>query len=292
MSPGDSRLQPEPAQPRPDRPRRAGPGRRAPRALWPLVASLLMLSGCATQWQGGEQGLPRLVVQNKALTPDNGGREARVEDLQAGDILLSAGSGLNAVSIRVSTLSPVSHAALYLGEGRVIDAVGSGVREVPLDVFVDEASAVVAFRHPGMRPDHLPALTAFAQDQVGQPYNLTGIVLQAPFTLERRLCELPVLPGPVRDFCLRGIALIQLGVGPSDRFFCSQLVLEAYRRAGLPLTDADPRLATPVDLLHMREGDVPSVRTHQALRYVGHLKLPDETGPGRDADSVQAMSGQ
>jgi hypothetical protein len=26
----------------------------------------------------------------------------------------------------------------------------------------------------------------------------------------------------------------------------------------------------------MREGDVPSVKTHQALRYVGHLKLPAE----------------
>ena len=86
-----------------------------------------------------------------------------------------------------------------------------------------------------------------------------------------------MLPGPVRDFCIRGIALVQLGIGPSDRFFCSQLVLKAYKRASLPLTDACPRLATPADLLHMREGDVPSVKTHQALRYVGHLKLPPES---------------
>ena len=77
----------------------------------------------------------------------------------------------------------------------------------------------------------------------------------------------------MRDACIQGFAAIQLGAGRNDRFFCSQYVLEAYRRAGLPLTDADPRLASPGDLLHMREGDVPSVRIHQALQYVGHLKF-------------------
>ena len=242
--------------------------------LLPLLLAL-SLGACATRWQASEnQGLPTLVVQNKSLTPDNGGMQAQQADLQPGDILLSAGTSLNALGIRISTLAPVSHAALYVGDGLVIDAVGSGVRELPLAAFVDEASAVVAFRHPGIQPEQQPKLVTFARAQLGQPYNLTGIVLQAPFTLERRLCELPVLPGPIRDFCLRGIALVQLGLGPNDRFFCSQLVLEAYKRAELPLTDADPRLATPADLLHMREGDVPSVRTHQALRYIGHLKLP------------------
>ena len=245
-------------------------------SIWVLVLAM-GLSGCATQWQGTDGSVPKLVVQNKSLTPANGGREAQQADLQAGDILLSSGTSLNALSIRVSTLSPVSHAALYMGEGRVIEAIGSGVRELPLDAFVAEAEAVVAFRHPGVLPEHAPKLAEFVQAQLGQPYNQMGILLQAPFTLERRLCELPVLPGPIRDFCLRGIALVQLGLGPNDRFFCSQLVLEAYKRAGLPLTDADPRLAAPVDLLHMREGDVPSVKTHQALRYVGHLKLPPES---------------
>jgi hypothetical protein len=68
------------------------------------------------------------------------------------------------------------------------------------------------------------------------------------------------------------MAAIQLGAIKNDRFFCSQFVLEAYRHAKLPLTTADPRLISPADLLHMREGDVPSVRTEQSLQYVGHLK--------------------
>jgi hypothetical protein len=67
----------------------------------------------------------------------------------------------------------------------------------------------------------------------------------------------------------------------NDRFFCSQLVLQAYQEAGLPLTTVNPLLVSPADLLHMREGDVPSVKTEQALQYVGHLKLtgaPDTLG--------------
>ena len=96
----------------------------------------------------------------------------------------------------------------------------------------------------------------------------------APFSLERRACELPLVPEGVRDFCIRGIATVQLGAGGNnDRFFCSQFVLEAYAQAGLPITDADPRWISPADILHMREGDVPSMKIHQPLVYVGHLKL-------------------
>ena len=105
-----------------------------------------------------------------------------------------------------------------------------------------------------------------------QKYNTAGIVLQAPFSMSRQYCELPLIPSLVRDYCLRGLAAVHLGAIKNDRFFCSQFVLEAYRHARLPLTTADPRLISPADLLHMREGDVPSVRIEQTLQYVGHLK--------------------
>jgi hypothetical protein len=109
-------------------------------------------------------------------------------------------------------------------------------------------------------------------ETVGRKYNLVGVMLQAPFTIDRKMCELPLTPTLVRDFCVQGLGAVHLGLGRSDTFFCSQFVLEAYRRAGLPLTSADPRLLSPADLLHMREGDVPSVRSNQVLHYVGHLK--------------------
>ncbi|MBI2770829.1 MAG: distant relative of cell wall-associated hydrolase [Burkholderiales bacterium] len=239
-----------------------------------LVLLLLVLAGCAAGERNDSQGsAATLGFQNPALNPRNGGTLVGADALLPGDILLSSGKGLTAAGIQLLTLGPVSHAALYVGDGEVAEAVGEGIRSRRLaDVLNDEA-VVVAFRHPAVNAGHMQRMRLFVSQNLGNKYNLMGVVLQAPFSIERRVCELPLVPPPVRDFCIQGIAAVQLGMGRNDIFFCSQFVLEAYRRAGIPLTDADPRLVSPADLLHMREGDVPSVRIHQALQYVGHLKF-------------------
>ncbi len=248
-----------------------------PRALRPviaLLAALLLVCGCATSLQHDEaRGAPKLSIQQAALSPANGGQIVQADDLRPGDILLSSGRSGVAVGIQVLTMAPVSHASLYLGDQRVVEAVGEGIRERPLQAMIEEEHAVVAFRHPGIARQHVALMDDFFREHAGRKYNYVGVLLQAPFTLERKVCELPLVPPLVRDFCIRGIASIQLGLGRNDQFFCSQFVLEAYRRAGVPLTDADPRLVSPADLLHMREGDVSSVRIHQPLVYVGHLKF-------------------
>lgn len=253
------------------------PGRSARAALLCAAVTLMAvvaLGGCATRVdRDPDNGLPTLQLQNSALlTPSNGGLVIAGDDLRAGDIILSATHGINSLGIRVFTLSPVSHAALYLGDDRIIEAVGSGVRTRSTGDFMADEATIVAFRHPGMTEAHAAAMRAFAQAQDGKKYNTAGIVLQAPFTLQRKFCEIPLVPGSLRDACLRGTAAVQLGAARNDRFFCSQLVLEAYRAAALPLTDASALMVSPADLLHMREGDVPSVQIKQALLYVGHLK--------------------
>jgi cell wall-associated NlpC family hydrolase len=242
------------------------------------LALTLLLAACATQLQPQEGDvLPRLGMQSPALHPGNGGQLVTGEALQPGDIVLTAANSFNSLGLQLATGAPVSHAALYLGRQQVAEAVGEGIRQRTLADLLAEESTVVAFRHPGVKPEHLAGMERFVHQHLGQKYNYMGIVLQAPFTLERRVCELPLVPSLVRDFCIRGVAAVQLGLGTNDRFFCSQFVMEAYRSAGLPLTDADPRLINPADLLHMREGDVPSVRIHQPLLYVGHLKSPVQT---------------
>ncbi len=250
-------------------------GRSARAGLCAAIGVVLLgTSGCASRIdRDPDNGLPTLQLQNSVLlTPANGGQTVGSQDLRAGDIILSATHGINSLGIRVFTLSPVSHAALYLGDDRIIEAVGSGVRTRSTAEFMADEATIVAFRHPGMTDAHATAMRVFAQAQDGKKYNTAGIVLQAPFTLQRKFCEIPLVPGSVRDACLRGTAAVQLGAARNDRFFCSQLVLEAYRAAQLPLTDASALMVSPADLLHMREGDVPSVQIKQALQYVGHLK--------------------
>ena len=242
-----------------------------------LLLTLVVCAGCATSLKPAPQASgaspPLLRFQNPALTPRNGGQLIDADALQAGDILLSAANGIPSMGIRLLTLAPVSHASLYMGERKIIEAVGQGVRMRKLEEVVDEEAVVAVFRHPELRPEHGDAIQRFAMQNLGKPYDHIGIVLQAPFSLQRRLCELPLMPEVVRNACLHGIATIQLGTANNDRFFCSQLVLESYRQAGLPLTQADPRWISPADIMHMREGDVPAMRTHQALAYVGHLKF-------------------
>jgi hypothetical protein len=260
-----------------------------------LAIACMALSGCATRVDDAAAGSTRSVggkqlsFQKPALDPLNGGQLVRAEDLRSGDIILSATNGITSAGIRLLTLAPVSHAAIYLGDEGVAEAVGAGIVLRPLADVLNEESVVVAFRHPKFVADHGQRIREFARTKVGGQYNHVGVVLLAPFSLERRACELPLLPEMVRDFCLRGIATIQLGAGSNDRFFCSQFVLEAYRVAGLPITDADPRWVSPADILHMREGDVPSMKIHQALVYVGHLKNQPEAVAG-DRGELSSMA--
>jgi len=246
--------------------------------LLSLVALAACLASCATGVHTEpDSGTAKLTFQNPALNPRNGGVLITALDLRPGDILLSSNNGISSMGVRLMTLSPVSHASLYVDGDEVAEAVGQGIQRRSLAAALAEEATVVAFRHPGLKPEHAQRMEAFVQQHVGQKYNFVGVILQAPFSIERRLCELPLVPPQVRDFCVQGVAAVQLGMGRNDQFFCSQFVLEAYRRAGLPLTEADPLLFSPGDLLHMREGDVPSLRIHQALQYVGHLKF--QPGP-------------
>lgn len=247
------------------------------------MAALLVgaCAGCATQVDTQRIAAPGPAVtfQSNALRPANGEAMIAATALMPGDILLSTGSGLTSAGIRLMTTAPVSHAALYLGDGDVAEAVGSGVRVRKIDTMVADEAVVVAFRHPDFQSGLDVPMREFAGRSLGLRYDYVGVMLHAPFSLQRRVCELPLLPESVRDGCLRGVATIQLGSGSDGRFFCSQFVLEAYRHIGLPMTDADPRWLSPADILHMREGDVPSLRVRRSLVYVGHLKFHPEPEP-------------
>jgi len=245
-----------------------------------LVLSALALCSCATDVRhapGDSDGSARVrhevVMQNPALTPQNGGRLVDVSELETGDILLSAGKGITTYGVELFTTSPVSHAALYVGQSEIIEAVGQGVRRRSLKASLEEEAVVAAFRTPALQPEQAQRIVEFAEAQIGKKYNHMGVLLHAPFSLERRLCELPVIPTRVRDACLRGVASIQLGAVSDKSFFCSQFLIEAYRSAGAPITDADPRWISPGDIMHMREGDVASMPANLSLMYIGHLKF-------------------
>jgi len=238
------------------------------------VAAACALAACASRVEppATQGSAPGLTLQSSSLAPGNGGELIAPSTLAAGDILLSSVGTLQSLGIQLATFAPVSHALIYLGDARVAEAVGDGVQVRSIRAVLDSEQMVVAFRDPQLTPEQAAAVRSWALAQVGTQYNTVGVVLSAPFVVNRRLCEVPLVPGPLRDACVRGFASVQLGASRNDRFFCSQFVLEAYRQAGAPLSDADPRWASPADLLHLREGDVSTLAAARPLRYVGHLK--------------------
>src|SRR5438105_7245546 len=166
----------------------------------------LALTSCATDVRiEPETGRAKVAFQDNALNPRNGGQAIDTAALRPGDILLSSSNGMTSAGIRLMTASPVSHASIYVGDSQIAEAVGEGIQRRSVAALLDEESNVVAFRHPGLQPEHALKMESFVKQHVGEKYNYVGVVLQAPFSIERRVCELPVVPSPLRDFCIQGV---------------------------------------------------------------------------------------
>ena len=86
-------------------------------------------------------------------------------EMQPADIIVSTGSGAVSAVIRTGSLSPYSHAALYIGNGEVIEAIGEGVvRQSLANALSDDTLAVgqglwwsAAEAGPAITPQRGPA---------------------------------------------------------------------------------------------------------------------------------------
>ena len=240
------------------------------------LCAAVWLSACATEWQKGhaEDGrdVMRLQTVRNSTLPESGMIKIGEQDLQAGDILFSSEASVQSLGIRLFSNAAVSHVFLYLGDGEIAEAVGAGVRIRRLDEALKESNLTAAFRRPDLTEENIAALRDFARQQNGRRYNFLGIVKQVPYSLARNACELPVIPRRIRRFCLNTMAAVMIPSFGNRRFFCSQFVMEAFNRAGKPLTSKSPEWLDPADILHMREGDVATFTPKARLNYVGHLQ--------------------
>ena len=246
---------------------------------WNKLAALcaaVWLSACATEWQKqhAEDGrdVMRLQTVRNSTLPESGMIKIGEQDLQAGDILFSSEASVQSLGIRLFSNAAVSHVFLYLGDGEIAEAVGAGVRIRRLEEALKESNLTAAFRRPDLTEENIAALRDFARQQNGRRYNFLGIVKQVPYSLARNACELPVIPRRIRRFCLNTMAAVMIPSFGNRRFFCSQFVIEAFNRAGKPLTSKSPEWLDPADILHMREGDVATFTPKARLNYVGHLQ--------------------
>lgn len=176
--------------------------------------------------------------------------------LKLGDLIVSTTGAAVSATIRVGTGSPVSHAMLFVGNGEVIEAVGSGVRRVALGTAINDASLAVAYRVPDLTEKEGRMVVGFALGQIGKKYD-TGGAAGAGIARNPLACA---AAGVVICVAARTESLASGG-----RFYCSELVLAAYAAANRPLVARSPSLSVP--------NDIPQAYSHGRLVYVGHLAL-------------------
>lgn len=152
-----------------------------------------------------------------------------------GDFALTKISGLvgavvSAGQTLVGDAAPVQHAYVYVGNGEIVQAMPGGAELIRLE---DAAEPVVwsTARVPLTAWQRMKICSA-ARGLVGTPYSFLDYASIA-------LAHYRIRPAWVRDF-----------VASTEHLICSQLVDEAYLRAGVHLFD-DGRLpgdVTPGDL--------------------------------------------
>lgn len=93
-----------------------------------------------------------------------------------GDWLLSRSYYLVADGIQVATGGVVSHAAIYdAATDTIVEAVETGIREAPLEVFLQKNHYVVVLRPSGTTAEEGVAAMARARAQVGGAFDEAGM---------------------------------------------------------------------------------------------------------------------
>lgn len=156
-------------------------------------------------------------------------------NLKPGDIILTATEHWISTAIKIASWSKFSHAILYIGSGKAIEARGDGVNEKSLtDALTadggDPASVATVFRYKGnLSKNQRQKIIGFARGKVKAraQYDYRGVS-----GVESGSCD---------------VFNHNIQQNP-EAYFCSELVAEAFRTAGVPLSDRSSPCISPKDL--------------------------------------------
>ena len=187
------------------------------------------------------------------LAPKNGYDPIAFDSLQRADIIVSTTSRTGSTVIRGVTGSEVSHAMLYIGNWQVIESIiPDGVVVRSINEALSDARLAVALRYRNLSLAKRDQIVDFANSKIGSEYDYVGAAssgLQA---------ETPITCYGVACF-IRPSYFIKPNF--PDKYFCSELILEAFNYAGCPFTQMDD--GPPQDIVTAYENG--------KLDYVGHL---------------------
>ena len=146
--------------------------------------------------------------------------------LQPGDIIATSAKTFVSNAIQQYTESFYSHSMMYIGDGKVVEAIKrDGVVERPLEKALEGVSHATVFRHKDMNP--LSAKIAVDEimkySELGVKYDTLGAIVADSYFL-----------------CGK--------IDSDENFFCSELVADILLKAGTPIIDKEPSCIIPGDL--------------------------------------------
>ncbi|MEZ4741426.1 MAG: lipo-like protein [Bdellovibrionota bacterium] len=139
------------------------------------------------------------------------------------DVILVEGKQRYSAAIKYLTQSNWSHAAVYIGDGVIIEAeVDSGVIKSPLNKYRGYHTRIC--RPISITADDQIILLDFLKSQIGYQYDLKNI-----FDLARYLLPTPPVPISMRR------KLLYFGSGDPTKAICSSMVAMAFQKINYPI---------------------------------------------------------
>jgi cell wall-associated NlpC family hydrolase len=204
-------------------------------------------------------------MSSQPLAPHKGAKRITSAQLAPGDLIVSTTNAIWSQVIRQWTHSKISHVMLYLGHGQVVEAIPDGVVVRSLTAALHDATLAVAFRKKGLSHKVIQNVLAYARTKAAEKraYDYRGAAgggARANPTACRAL--LGTAMRPIAELACRSAA--RGGWQDPEKYYCSELVLESFERAGVRLVDTSPSVSVPQQIVDAAQQGV--------LAYVGHLR--------------------
>lgn len=138
--------------------------------------------------------------------------------LEKGDIILSTTADAVSKIVKYATNSKYSHARVYIGGGKVIEAIDPKVRREKIITVMEEDLYTAVYRYPGLTLMQKIKIVHYASQQLEKEYDLSGALGSS---------RVGMIAAPA-------LTITNLIDSESD-FYCSELVAFAYKNAGVRL---------------------------------------------------------
>ena len=191
----------------------------------------------------------------------------KASELKVADVVLSTTSAAVSKAIKAGTIASYSHAMIYAGKGKVVEAVGDGVLHRSIKLALADARLASAFRLKGLTGEQAQKIVDYAISKVGGSYAYGGVFGGSGLV--------SVLSAPTQPFlhlARWGANKVKEGVGSKRTYFCSELVEDAYESQELTVSRYYPSMTNPGDI------DEYSERNPETFPKLGELDLPPDVG--------------